>query len=66
MAPLATRSRVAIVIATALMISATAARTDTATAQTVNPAGRVETLIVPTSEPIVPPLTEVLDPSTDP
>ena len=51
----------AIVIATALMISAAAARADTATVQTVNPAGRVETPIVPAFVSMVPPLTPVLD-----
>src|SRR5215207_6409165 len=52
--PVTARSRAATVSATALMISAAAARADTAAVQSVNPAGRAETLIVSALVPIVP------------
>jgi hypothetical protein len=55
--PVTARSRAATVSATALMISAAAARADTAAVQSVNPAGRAETLIVSALVPMVPSLT---------
>ena len=51
--PVTARSRAATVSATALMISAAAVRADTATVQSMNPAGRAETLIVSAFVPMV-------------